>query len=146
MKTFSFIAFVLLSSIGLSSTDFSTLPPDSVSSLTEKAAALVLIEKGKTKFEEGRTREALINFREAQQKDANSWKAPYWVAQCHYKLNNYGFALRYSKIAKSRGEEKLPKDVYFLLGESYHRLGKLDSAKIFYEKALGLFSNNETKY
>lgn len=145
MKTFTFIAFVLLSSIGLASTDFSTLPPDSVSSLTQKAGALILIEKGKTKFEEGRTREALIKFREAQQKDPNSWKAAYWAGQCHYKLNNYGFALKYSKIAQSRGEGKLPKDVYFLLGESYHRLGKLDSAKIFYEKALGLFSKQRNK-
>lgn len=145
MKTFTFIAILLLTSVGFASSDVTTVPPDSVSSLTQKASALVLIEKGKARFEEGRTREALIKFREAQQKDPNSWKAPYWVAKCHYRLNNYGYALRYSNIAKSRGQEKLPKDVYFVLGQSYHRMGKLDSAKIFYEKARGLFSKQRNK-
>lgn len=138
MKTFILTTFIFLASVGFSADNFSSIPPDSASSLSQKTKALFLIDQGKTKFEEGRTRAALIKFREAQQKDPNSWKAPYWVAKCHYRLNNYGYALKYAEIAQKRGAEKLPEDVFFVLGQAHHRMGNLDSAKMYYNKSIEL--------
>ncbi len=120
-------------------------PPDSTTNVIDKASAAYLIEEGKTMFSEGRVKDALIKFRQASVKDENSWKASYWVGQCHYRLNNYGYALKYAKEAVRQGGDKVDDEIYFSLGCIYHRLGNLDTALINYELALEKMPKRRSK-
>lgn len=110
-----------------------TMPPDSTTSLVDKSSAIYIIEEGKTLFNEGKVRDALIKFREASVKDPNSWKAAYWVGKCHYQMHNYGYALRYANQALELGDDKVTEEIHYLLGSTYHRLSNIDSALIHYE-------------
>jgi len=112
------------------------LPPDSTTSLVDKTASLYIVEEGKTLYNDGKTRDALIKFRQASVKDPNSWKAAYWVAKCHYKMHNYGYAKKYADQAQLLGGEKVTDELSLLLAETYHRLGKLDIALENYMIAL----------
>lgn len=137
--------FLLTTFFVFSNNECFVLPPDSTSTLKQKTAAAFSIEKGRVKFEEGKIRGALLLFREAQQKDPNSWKASYWIAQCHYKLNNFGYALSYVIKARERGGNNLPKESFLLQGKAYHRVGNLDSAQLYYEKSKELLSKLKSK-
>ncbi len=110
-----------------------SMPPDSTSTIAEKTAAMYLIEEGKTLYAEGKMRDALNKFRDAAKKDVTSWKAPFWISRCHYEQYNYGYALKYAKDAVMINNNEVDKEVYEILGESYHRLGILDSAIMNYE-------------
>lgn len=110
-------------------------PPDSTTNIVDKASAAYLIEEGRTMFAEGRMKDALIKFRQASVKDANSWRASYWIGQCHYRMDNYGYALKYAEEALKLGDEKTNDEIYFLLGNTHHRLGNLDTAIINFQKA-----------
>lgn len=116
----------------------SVTPPDSTSSLVDKASAIYLIDEGLGMYNAGKVKDALTKFREASIKDPNSWKALYWQGKCHYRLNNFGFAVKYGKSALNTGDSKVDPEVYFLLGQSYHRLANLDTAITNYESALKL--------
>src|SRR5690554_4313230 len=116
------------------------LPPDSTSTIIEKTAALYLIEEGKKAFNLGKTRDALRRFREAYVRDNYSAKAVYWIGESHYKLDNFGYALKYARIAEQLNDEP-DGDLLFLMGQAYHREHKLDSAKIKYEQAENVLSN-----
>jgi tetratricopeptide (TPR) repeat protein len=120
-------------------------PPDSTSNITDRAQALLIIDDGKTLFLEGKVRDALIRFRQAAVKDPYTWRAPYWIAQCHYKMNNYGYALQYANEAIKLNKEEVDEEVYELLGKSYHRMGKLDSAMINYSIAKEKISQMRSK-
>ncbi|MBW7868110.1 MAG: PD40 domain-containing protein [Brumimicrobium sp.] len=111
-----------------------TPPPDSSSSIIDKTAALYLIDEGKKLLNQGRTRDALQKFREAFVKDKYNSKAAYWIGEAHYKLDNFGYALRYGKTAEALSQAS-DGDVFFLLGRAYHRQNILDSAKMNYELA-----------
>ncbi len=121
------------------------LPPDSTTSLVDKTAALYIIEEGRALYNEGKTRDALIKFRQASVKDPNSWKAAYWVGKCHYILHNYGYAKKYADQAELLGKDKVTDELYFLLAETYHRLGSLDTAIANYEIALERLPKNRIK-
>lgn len=134
------LVFVLLTVKGNAST-----PPDSTVKVIDKASAAYLIEEGRTMFQEGKIKDALIKFRQASVRDENSWKAPYWISQCHYQLNNYGYALKYAQRAKMKGGEKVDNEMFYNLGRIYHRLSKLDSAIINYNIALERLSKRRSK-
>lgn len=123
----------------------STTPPDSTSNISDRAAALLIIDEGKTLFLSGKVRDALIRFRQAAIKDPYTWKAPFWIAQCHYSMNNYGYALQYANEAIALSKDEVDKEVYEVLGRSYHRMGKLDSALINYQIALEKLSKGRAK-
>lgn len=142
LKYFSIVILTLSLNQVLAS---SVTPPDSTSNITDRAQALLIIDEGKTLFLEGKTRDALIRFRQAAVKDPFTPKAPYWIAQCHYKMNNYGYALQYANQSIEINVEDVDKEVFELLGKSYHRLGKLDSALINYQIALEKLSKNRAK-
>ncbi|WP_165779233.1 PD40 domain-containing protein [Brumimicrobium salinarum] len=110
------------------------LPTDSSSSIIDRTAALYLVEEGKKAFNEGRTRDALRRFREAYVRDKYSYRAAYWIGEAHYNLDNYGYALKYAKIAESLSEAT-DGDVFYLIGKAYHRQNYLDSARWNYELA-----------
>ena len=141
-----FITICLFIGFGFSNRTFAfSEPADSTTGIIDKSAALILIDKGRQQVTEGKIRDALITFREATQKDPNSWKASYWVAYCHFRLNNFGFARQYGLDAVRKGSTEVDADIYDILGSSYHRLGNLDSAQINYQKALDLLSAGRAK-
>ena len=111
-------------------------PPDSTSSIVDKTTSLYMVEEGKTYFGLGKLRDALIKFRQASVKDKYSWRAVYWIGKCHYKLNNYGLALKYANSAMDLGKEKINDEIYYTLGSTHHRLGNLDTAIINYQLAV----------
>jgi hypothetical protein len=124
-----------IATFGMSATTFIELPPDSTSSVIDRAAAVLLIDEGKKMLNTGRSRDALTKFRQAYNKDQFSSRAAYWIGKTHYQLSNYGYALQYAKISESLSEAA-DGDVFLLLGESYHRLNFLDSARTNYQLAL----------
>lgn len=129
--TFCFILFSSISAFG----EVNSNPADTTVSLSDKAASILAIDQGKTLFNEGKTRDALNKFREAAVKDPTSWKAVLWVAQCHYVMNNFGLALKYANEAVELNKSDVDKEVYEILGRTYHRMEMLDSALISYKIA-----------
>jgi Tol biopolymer transport system component len=113
-----------------------TNPPDTTTNFVDRSSALMSIDQGKKLLADGKVREALLLFREAAVKDPNSWKPQYWLAYCHYRLNNFGYARQYGEAAVAKGNGEVDVEIYDILGSSYHRLSSLDSAKMCYEKAV----------
>lgn len=138
MKKIVFILCVLISSFysfgNERSKSFFVYPPDSSSSLVDRASAALLIDEGKQLLNQGKTRDALTRFRQAQIKDKYNARAAYWIGRAHYNLSNYGYALIYAKQAESLSQAS-DGDVFFLLGQSYHRINELDSARMNYDLA-----------
>lgn len=117
------------------------IPPDTITSVIDRSASILIVEEGKKLFTEGSVRDALIKFRQAAVKDPNSWRPPYWISLSHYHLDNYGFALQYGNEAIKKSSA-VDKDIYELLGKAHHRLGNLDSAIFNYEIALKVMSKS----
>lgn len=137
--------FLLAGTLSFAATGNSmTAPPDSTATIAEKAAAAYMIEDGKKLFAEGRVRDALNKFRDAAKKDVTSWKAAFWIGRCHYEQYNYGYALKYAKDAVLLNNNEVDKEVYEILGGSYHRLGMLDSAIVNYELGIKGLSKNRS--
>lgn len=120
-------------------------PKDSTTKLIDRSAALIMLEDGKTKWGEGKVRDALIKFRQASVKDPYSWRPLYWIGKCHYQMDNYGYALSYTRDALALGKEDVTDELYYQLGRAYHRNGNLDSAIINYEIAMQRLSNMRVK-
>lgn len=139
-KYITFILLLSLSSFASFGTTSNLLPPDSTATIIDKTAAAYLIEEGKTLYNEGKVKDAIIKFRQASVKDPLNWKAPLWISQCHYEMNNYGYALKYANEAILINNNEINKEVYELLAGSYHRLGMLDSAIINYELGIANLS------
>jgi tetratricopeptide (TPR) repeat protein len=114
--------------------EFFVVPPDSSSSIIDRTAALFLVDEGKKFFNQGKSIDALRKFREAYVRDKYSYRAAYWIGKAHYSMDNYGYALKYAKIAESLSEAA-DGEVFLLLGEAYHRQHLLDSARMNYDLA-----------
>ena len=142
--TFLLLTLTTLSSYAMAFEKSAIAPPDTVTSVIDRSAALLIIEDGKKMFTDGRVRDALIKFRQASVKDPNSWRPPYWISMCHYSLDNYGFALQYGNEAIQKSSS-VDKDIYELLGKAHHRLGHLDSAITNYEIALKVMTKNSLR-
>ena len=120
-------------------------PPDSTTSFIDKTASVYFLEEGKVLYEEGKIKAALVKFREAGLKDPDSWKASYWIGQCHYYLNNYGYALKYAHQTLKLGGEKVNDEIYYRIATANHRLGNLDSALVNYKKTLSIVTKARAK-
>lgn len=136
-----FVQFIAYA--GETSKYFFVIPPDSSSSLVDRAAARLLIDEGKQLLNQGRTRDALTKFRQAYVRDKYSSRAAYWVGRAHYNLSNYGYALQYAKISEALSQAA-DGEVFYLLGEAYHRKNELDSARMNYD--LAEIQLSKTKY
>jgi|LauGreDrversion4_2_1035121.scaffolds.fasta_scaffold55713_1 hypothetical protein len=141
-------AITLIAALFVSAQSFAldvALPPDTTTTLVDKTSAMLLIEEGRSLYNEGKVRDALVRFRQSAVKDPMNWRSAYWVSQCHYSMNNYGLALKYATEAVGLDKNEVDKDVYELLGRSYHRMGNIDSALTNYKTAMTMLSASRVK-
>lgn len=124
---------------------FTSASKDSVTGIIDKSAALIKIDQGKQLVSENKIREALLVFREAAIKDPNSWKAAYWIAFCHYRLKNFGYAKQYGLDAIAKGPDDVDAEVYDILGVACHNMNELDEAEKYFETALTHLSKARAK-
>jgi Tol biopolymer transport system component len=118
--------------------------PDSTVNFIDRTTATYLLDEGRELYQYGAMRMALRKFREAYVRDKYNEKVAYWIGLTHYAMNNFGYALEYAKIARELSKNTKG-ETYLLLGESYHRIAKLDSAEINYKKAIEELSNTKER-
>ena len=121
-----------------------TNPPDSLK-LINKVTASNLIDVGMKMLVDSRNKDAINSFKEASNLDPENWRPYFYISKGHYNLYNYGYALDYAQKALLMDSERVDKEIYFMLGQSYHRLNKLDSALMNYKKALEYLSSLQAK-
>lgn len=147
MKNYTIILvslFALITNASWSA-DFGVTPPDSTSNIVDRTAAAYLIDEGRTFYNQGKVKNALTKFREAAIKDPYSWKAAFWIGKCHFRMGNYGYAVRYGYDAIKIGGDKVDNEAYFNLASAYHQMAKLDSALMNYELAMEKMANGRKK-
>jgi hypothetical protein len=138
-KIFRFATLVLFVAI----TGFSSAQRDSSVSLVNKSAALLLIDEGDRLFDEGQVRAAMVKYNDAVAKNPFSAKAHFGIANCQYKILNYGFAEKSVSTAFELDAELA--DAAFLLALTKHRLNQLDDAAKYYEMAQTLYKKGINK-
>ncbi|WP_343747920.1 hypothetical protein [Fluviicola sp.] len=124
---------------------FQSASKDSVTGIIDKSAALIKIDQGKQLVGENKIREALLVFREAAIKDPNTWKAPFWISFCHYRLKNFGYAKQYALEAINKGPDDVDAEVYDILGVACHNLNELDSSEQYFQLAQKHLSKSRAK-
>lgn len=116
---------------------------DSSVSVINRTAAAIKTDEGFGLLLEGQIRSALVKFDEAIAKNPYSSKAHTGVAECKYKMMNYGFALRSAQ--KAFELDKQNADAAFLVATSHHRMGEIDESLKYYDIALGLYKQSSSK-
>ena len=120
-------------------------PPDSTTAIVDKAKAIFYLDKGKTFYSQGQVRKAYKEFKDAHLIDPNNSSVLYYKALCLYDLGNYGNALKDAMSAYQMDSAKIENEVYFLIGESFHRLSNYDSAVYFLKLAKQKINKNHAK-
>ena len=94
---------------------------------------------------ENNVRAALNIYRELLQEFTNDAKVNYRIGECHYRLKNFELAVEYFQNAKKMDEE-VDDELYFNLGQAYHRNGQLDKSLEAYNKYNSIASKKDRKY
>ena len=110
-------------------------------SFGQKIKIKKLLNKGKILVYENNYRKALNVFRTVLSYDSANAMANFRVAECHLNLDKPRLGKKYALRAISLDPETNT-DVYFILAESYHRLGELELAKQFYQNFKGKSSKS----
>jgi len=142
MKLFLTTLVVLMT--GFNSFSMNDLPPDSTNSIKDRALAKYLISEGKKIYNEGDFRKSLVQFRNALAKDKNNSTATYWVGECHAALGNYKKGLKYVELAYNMDSD-VNNEATYIMGLCNHKLGRIDSALVNYEKAKGVLSKTRAE-
>jgi len=103
-----------------------------------------LLNEGKVLVYENDYRTALNVFRTVLSYDSSNATANFRVAECHLNLDKPRLGKKYALRAINL-DSGTNKDVYFVLAESYHRLGELDLASESYQKFESKSSKNTNK-
>ena len=136
---------VLVLSLAVSTVYGNTiLPPDSTLTLFQKTEIKILVSDGRKYYNEDNYRAALVKFREALAISEYSAEANYWVAECHLGMKNHDVALKYAQKALNLGGATI-KELYYVLGQSYHNLGYLPEALDAYRKAQQVLSKSRAE-
>lgn len=107
--------------------------PDTTKNIIDKTKIQYKLTDGKHKFYEHNYRGSLTIYREVLAVDEGNAKAHYGIAECQYALNNFDAAKEHAELAYKTNIE-VDKEVHYLLGNIYFRLGELDKAIESYEK------------
>ena len=103
------------------------------------------ISNGTDLYNQGRTNDAYMSFKQAKLNDPNSWKANYWLSTTEYDLNNYYEAKENMDFALSLVKDKAEADMFLLAGKIYQNLNIIDQALVFYKKARVLYGDKVSK-
>ncbi|MEY4572230.1 MAG: hypothetical protein RLZ10_1456 [Bacteroidota bacterium] len=110
-------------------------PNDSSTNLINKALAVKLLNEGMDLFSMGQSKQALTKLKEAGIKDPNNWKIVYYISLCNFELNNYSLSLAQAASALKLSNGKPSSDFYEHYAKINHRMGNLDTAYSYYQKA-----------
>jgi tetratricopeptide (TPR) repeat protein len=94
---------------------------------------------------EHNVRESLNIYRELLKDYTNDAMVNYRIAECHFELKNYELAVEYFQNAKKLNEE-VDGELYFNLGQAYHRNNQLDKSLEAYNLYNTKASKSERKY
>lgn len=117
---------------------------DTSTTLLNKTAASLLIDEARRFYNEGNVRASLLKYREAFNKDPRSPRAALGIGQCQYDLKSFGIAMRYARQAIELKDKEDP-EAYHLIAKCFHRSENLDSAAIYYQKAMELMTASRAK-
>jgi len=130
-----FFILSLLNSFSVSANVFTSIPKDSSTNLLNKALAIKLLNEGMELFNMGQNKEALSKFKEAGTKDPSNWKIVFYISLSNFELNYYSLSLAQAKSAIKLANGKPSSDFYEHYAKVNHRMGNLDSALFYYNKA-----------
>jgi tetratricopeptide (TPR) repeat protein len=106
-------------------------------SMVTAQPAQKLVRSGNYAYEDGRYKDAEINYRKALTKDPNSQKATFNLGNSLYKQNNYDEAAsQYLKLAQNSGKVASKANVYYNLGNSLLESKKYKESIDAYKMAL----------
>ena len=137
MKSFLTIAFALFIITALHRR-VSTWVTDTTKNIIDKAKIQYKLSEGKHKYYAHNYRGALTIYREVISIDKDNPKAQYGIAECQYSLKNFELAKTHLDMAielhgAADSIKPVDKDLDYLRGNIFFRLGELDSAIISYE-------------
>lgn len=102
-------------------------PPDTTIKVTDKGKIQVKLLKGRDQQFAGDWMGAMQTFKEILQIDQSNAMAHFRIAECHFSLKKYDYAMEY--IAKAGDKDpEVNKEYHYLLGQIHHKLGNLDKA------------------
>ena len=125
-----------------------TLVTDTTKNIIDKAKIQYKLSEGKHKYYAHNYRGALTIYREVISIDKDNPKAQYGIAECQYSLKNFELAKTHIDMAielhgATDSIKPVDKDVDYLHGNIFFRLGELDSAIISYEAFKSATSNTK---
>lgn len=127
MRTISTYSLVFLTLL------FSTFSIDVVAQEEEPKPGIIQLKKARNKFLGNDYKGAMVIYEDLYRTSPNHPEVNYRIGEIHFTMKQYPEALPYLEKAyqvKKDEDEDLP----YLLGQVYHRLGKLDEAdKVFSE-------------
>ena len=100
-------------------------------SMGQKIKIKKKLNKGKIMIYGGDYRNALFLMREVLSIDNSNATANFRASQCHLNLGKPSLGKKYAEKALEL-DSNVNDEVYFVMGESHHRLGKLEEAKKYY--------------
>lgn len=124
------LPFVTFLCIVLLSTEYSF--SQQKTTFGQKIKIKKLLNEGKILVYENNYRKALNVFRTVLSYDSSNATANFRIAECHLNLDKPRLGKKYALRAINLNPETNT-DVYFVLAESYHRLGELELAKEYYQ-------------
>jgi hypothetical protein len=115
------------------------------SSFLQKLSSSRLLSNGIELYNQDKTYDALMVFKQARVKDIFSWKANFWIATAEYDLKNYTSAYENAKAALELVKEKENADLQLVLAKSAHRLGDVEVALEHYKTANKVYGSKTAK-
>jgi len=136
------IRFLLVVLVGISFAGFSQ---STKVKFFDKLASSKYISDGTEMYNNGRTSDALMFFRQAKVKNPNNWKAYFWLATSEFDLNSYDLALADANKALELTKEKSDGELQLLLGKINHKLNMIESAITHFKNARTAFGEKLAK-
>ncbi|MDF1672127.1 MAG: tetratricopeptide repeat protein [Vicingaceae bacterium] len=131
-----FFAVTLLSTAGFSQED------KKASKVTYKKK---MMDARHEYLTENNVRAALNIYRELLKDFTNDAKVNYRIGECHFRMKNFELAVEYFQNAKKLDEE-VDDELFFNLGQAYHRNGQLDESLEAYNIYNSTASKKDRKF
>lgn len=102
--------------------------PDSTLNLLDKGIIAEKMFQAKGKYVEGDYRAAILLYREVIDQNEKHIMAHYYSGECNLALKHYDQALDFAEKTKALITDKPVKELDYLFGKVYQKLGKMDDA------------------